>query len=711
MTAQPDAGPPDQRLGEVLAAYLEAVDAGWAPDRDAFLDRYPELAPQLAAFFHDQDQVAQLVHTLPLTPSPLASGERATGVGRGHTPPGDRPAPGEAPTLPYADAPPATDLNLDQFRFFGDYEIVEEIARGGMGVVYKARQRGLNRFVALKMILAGRFASRAEVQRFQREAEHASQLDHPNIVPIFTVGEQHGQHYFTMKLIEGGNLSLHMPRLAQDLKAAVRILVAVAHAVHYAHQHGILHRDLKPANILLDSHGQPHVTDFGLAKRLPAGADPTPSGDGGAGYVAPEQVAHQDGMWTTIDGGPSQAATLSAIAGTPAYMPPEQAAAVKGGLTTAADVYGLGAVLYKVLTGQPPFRGATWQETLERVREDEPTPPRTLKPGVPRDLEAVCLKCLRKNPADRYESAQALADDMGRWLAGEPVLARQRPWPARVWRTVRRHAILSLLVAALAFAVGTAYGFFYLSDPDRPLHAIEKKLERGESVTLVGEKGMPIWHRGKLFESSVLLTGGDDKPFSLSTLKFTELELLPSPHAAHFRYSAEVRHDGAVPSMGQPEVGIFFGLNEWGKGFAWCELTFADQGFSPPNLFQPAPPPPQSFVHLTIRSVTSPGLESACDIPHPAIHEPFTPDSAVQGSERHWRRLAVEVSPESVVVFWEGKRLAEIPWQELQFPEKLVPPGTPVPEPPLTLGPGGGIGLYLSQGEASYRNVALEPLK
>jgi hypothetical protein len=701
MSAQPDAGPPDQRLSEVLAAYLEAIDAGWAPDRDAFLDRYPDLAPELAAFFHDQDQVAHLVHTLP-PPCP------PTGRGRGA--PGGW-APAEAPTLPYAEAPDATDLHLEQFRYFGDYEIVEEIARGGMGVVFKARQRGLNRFVALKMILAGRFASPAEIQRFHREAENASHLDHPNIVPIFADGEQHGQHYFTMKLIEGGNLSRHLPRLSQDLKAGVQILVTAAHAIHHAHQRGILHRDLKPANILLDAQGQPHVTDFGLAKRLPPDADPTPSGEaGGAGYVAPEQVARQDGKWTTVDGAPSQAATLSAIAGTPAYMPPEQAAAVKGGLTTAADVYGLGAILYKLLTGQAPFKGATWQETLERVRENDPTPPRTLESAVPRDLEAICLKCLRKIPAERYESAQALAEDLERWLKGEPVLARQRPWPARVWRTVRRHAILSILIAVMGFAAGTAYGLFYLSDPNRPLHTIERKLERGESVTLVGEKGMPAWHRGRLFANSVLIMGGDDKPFSFSTLKFTELELVPAPHAAHYRYSAEVRHDGAIPGMGQAEVGIYFGFNEWGKGFSWCELTFADQGFTDPKLFDPAPPP-ESVVHLKVRSAAGPNFESQYELAHPAVHESFLPDSAVEGGERHWRRLAVEVSSESVVVFWEGKRLAEVPWEELQFPEKLVPPGTPVPQPPLTLGPNGGIGLYLSQGEAAYRNVVIEPLK
>jgi hypothetical protein len=706
MSGQSDPGPPEQRLGEVLAAYLEAIDAGWAPDRDAFLERYPELAPVLTAFFRDQDQVAHLVQTLPppLTPSPLPGGER--GEGRGRDEPGAW-APAEAPTLPHADAPPATNLHLDQFRFFGDYEIVAEIARG---VVFKARQRGLNRFVALKMILTGRFASAAEVQRFHREAENASHLDHPNIVPIYAVGEQHGQHYFTMKLIEGSNLSCHLPRLAQDLKAGVRILVTVAHAVHHAHQRGILHRDLKPANILLDALGQPHVTDFGLAKRLPAMVDPTPSGEaGGAGYVAPEQITRQDGQWTCVDDPASQAATLSAVAGTPSYMPPEQAGAARGGLTTAADVYSLGAILYKLLTGQPPFRGATWQETLARVQEEEPKPPRALKPDGPRDLEAVCLKCLRKKPEERYESAQALANDLERWLKGEPVRARTRPLPARVWRVVRRHAILSILMAAIGFAAGTAYVLFYLSDPNRPVHNIQKKLERGESVTLVGEKGMPVWHRGRLFENSVLITGGEDSPLSFSTLKFTELELLPALPTAHYRYSAEVRHEGAISPTS--DVGIYFGFQEWGKGFSWCELTFRDQGFDPPVLFAPAPPPPQSFVHLNLRYVNSPAPEDEREIAHPAVHEAFLPDSAVPAGEKHWRRLAVEVSPENMVVFWEGKRLADIPWEELQVPEKLVPPGTLTPGPPLTLGPQGGIGLHLRQGEAAFRNVVIEPLK
>ena len=249
--------------------------------------------------------------------------------------------------------------------YFGDYELLKVLGEGGMGIVYKARQLSLNRPVALKMIKAARFASADEVRRFQNEAEAVARLDHPNIVPIFEVGQYEDQHYFSMKLIAGESLDKRLKDYIADPRRAARLVATTAGAIHHAHQRGILHRDLKPANILIDAEGQPHVTDFGLAKRVEGDSELTRSG---------------------------------AILGTPAYMAPEQASGKRGAVTTATDVYGLGAVLYALLTGRAPFGGTTVIDTLEQVRERPPEPPRKLNPRVPRDLEVICLKCLEKDP-------------------------------------------------------------------------------------------------------------------------------------------------------------------------------------------------------------------------------------------------------------------------------------------------------------------------
>jgi TolB-like protein/Flp pilus assembly protein TadD len=317
---------------------------------------------------------------------------------------------------------------------FGDYELLEEIGRGSQGVVYRAHQKSLNRTVALKIIALGHWASEAHIKRFQREAEAAASLEHPCIVPIYEVGERDGACYFSMRFVEGGQLDEILKSAPADSsrgerepmppRRAVELIVKLARTVHYAHEHGILHRDIKPGNILLDQKGEPHLTDFGLAK-----------------------LVETEGTMTRT----------KEVLGTPSYMAPEQAVGENREITSATDVYGLGAVLYQLLTDDPPFAGGTTYETIRLLLDTEPRPPRLLNPKIDRDLSTICLKCLEKDPQRRYSSALALAEDLESWLKHEPIRARRAGVFTRGRKWVQRRQGVAAMIAlslALAAAVG-----------------------------------------------------------------------------------------------------------------------------------------------------------------------------------------------------------------------------------------------------------------
>lgn len=328
---------------------------------------------------------------------------------------------------------PANGEGSPPTKSFGHYELIREIARGGMGVVYQARQTRLNRLVALKMIRSGGFASPEDVKRFYAEAEAAARLDHPGIVPVYEVGEIEGQHFFSMAFVQGESLSNRVKGEGPlEPKLAAELLRIVAEAVQYAHDKGIVHRDIKPHNILLDENQQPRVADFGLAKQVQ---------------------------------GASELTTTGQIMGTPSYMSPEQAAGSTSEIGPAADVYSLGATLYCLLTGRPPFQASSMAETIRQVLDNPPVPLRTLNPEIPGDLETICLKCLRKEPGSRYGSAQELADDLSRFLDGEPILARPVGALERGVKWMQRRPITAALggvsvVAAFAL-VGAGISIAY----------------------------------------------------------------------------------------------------------------------------------------------------------------------------------------------------------------------------------------------------------
>jgi serine/threonine protein kinase/Tol biopolymer transport system component len=447
---------------------------------------------------------------------------------------------------------PSFDIRHSAFatplRSFGDYELLEEIARGGMGVVYKARQKSLGRIVAVKMLLFGDQSGKDLAQRFRAEAAAAASLQHPNIVAIHEVSAHEGQPFFVMDFIEGQSLaklnSECEVRNTEWLRRAARYVKIVAEAIHYAHERGILHRDLKPSNVLIDPFDQPRVTDFGLAKRLHHDSELTLSGQ---------------------------------VLGSPNYMPPEQAAAKRGLVGRRSDVYSLGAILYHLLTGRPPFVGETLTDTLQDVVNKEPARPRLLNPSVPTDLETVCLKCLEKEPARRYQTAQALAQDLDRFLRNEPIQARPVGQAEKLWRWCRRKPGVASLGAAtlfllLAVAVGSPIAIYRVNQERR-------RAERGELAALqkayasdmnLIPRSLEMNNRGRALELLNRYRPGTNSEFRIPNPQRQDLrgwewrylwnQCQSDAESVLFKggswtTAVSVSHDGALLAVGRMETG------------------------------------------------------------------------------------------------------------------------------------------------------------
>jgi serine/threonine-protein kinase len=421
----------DERLCGLLDRYVAAIQSGDAAGRAALVAEHPELT----SWINKLESLDKLA--IERTTGHVDARKRASSsVSLGTMAWGD------------SDSSFAGAANVTEVigQLFGNYQLLEESGRGGMGVVYKARQRDLDRVVALKMILSSRLASEEEVRRFHQEARAAAGLRHPNIVGIHEVGQIHGQHYFTMDFVAGRSLA----RLAEagplESDRAARLIATVARAVHYLHAHGIVHRDLKPSNILLDEHDEPLVTDFGLAK------------------------VFQDDNTKTQTG---------AILGTPSYMAPEQARGETAEISPHTDVYSLGAVLYELLTGRPPFREENQLNTILQVLEGEPTLPRRINSRLAPELERIVMRAMEKAPANRYASAAALADDLDRYLRHEPLETKPIGLRQRLRRFARRQpALVAHAAAILAMAVIVQVNFM-INRPDPVLYE--------KVMTLLGE--------------------------------------------------------------------------------------------------------------------------------------------------------------------------------------------------------------------------------
>jgi serine/threonine-protein kinase len=582
-------------------------------------------------------------------------------------------------------------------RSFANFDLLEKIGQGGMGVVFKAWQRTLRRFVAVKMLLPARQTDAEAMTRMRIDAEALARLRHPNVVLVHEFGEHDGQLYLVMEYLDGGNLASRFANGPLPEDEAASLVATLASAVQAAHEADIVHRDLKPGNVLLASDGTRKITDFGLARLVddPEGAN----------------------------------TRSEAILGTTQYMAPEQAAGKIDEVGRAADIYALGVILYEALTGRPPFKGTTPLHTLELIQRTEVVWPGRLRKGLSRDLEAVCLKCLEKDPRRRYATAQELAADLQAQMQGSPTAARPLTLLARFGRWLSRHpawvaaALLLLCMGALVPAVQEQL------DPDRPRREIEAALARGEPVVLIGPTGGPRWSRWEVGGERHSFSARPDGPFLVSAWAYGYLELIRDPQMDRYRFRARVKHDRGELV---PRVGVYFGHRFYPTSAAtvmrfFGQLTFDDitDPQMPHNLAKgegrismDAPPPPK----VTQASLTALALPEYPNRPGRWIGTgigvssgEFVPAGPSGGP---WHDVAVEVTPTEVRGTWDGQKMGAIPasrfvqttLESLRWPPVLAGLGFDPNQLQLQYAPRGSLGLFVDHSSASFANVVIEPL-
>ena len=579
----------------------------------------------------------------------------------------------------------------------GRFRVVRELGRGGFGVVYLADDPTLGRQVAVKVPRWDRWEKPEYRGRFLQEARAAAALDHPNIVRVHEADDAGPVVYIASAYCEGPSLAAWLRGRTRPVpyRLAAALTADLAAGVRHAHERGVLHRDLKPANVLLEGAAEgeapaltPKICDFGLAKVVDAEATGTASG---------------------------------AIMGTPQYMAPEQAEGRTSDVGPATDVYALGAILYELLTGRPPFEGANPMETARLVAVKPPEPPRRRRKDVPRDLEAIVLTCLEKEPARRYATAEALDTDLRRWLEGKPPLGRPEPWHRRIGRWVRRHPARTAAALCLPIAVVAAIAWpVFGPDPDRIHLQMTASLQRGQPVTLVPNQGGPAWQRwalgGEGAQSEVTPKG----LFRVTSTKLSLLELLPDPGRDSYRVKAQVRHEDSS-YLGQ--VGIYCARRECptprGNVEAFVRLTYCDL-LNPDDVLAPAQRQfkmnPVSLQHLfwADEDRGPHELGSTTMLSTDRIFEA----AGVHGDQ--WRTLMIEVRPTDVRGYWAGGALVGDPvptGKIIEYTRSAIDERhKQLPNNPLTdaltpgFAPRGGLGVFVQQGTASFQDVTVEPL-